>query len=329
MQRSSTETLVYIGDKGPGNGKHIVLLAGDEEYRSEEALPQLARILAFRHGFKCTVVFSLNDQGEIDPNRQTNQPGIEALETADLCITMLRFRQWPDKQMRSFVNYYHAGKPIIALRTSTHAFNYPDASQSAYKEFSWQSKSWPGGFGKQVLGETWVSHWGIHGKQATRGHIEPSQKSHPILVGVNQIFGTTDVYEANPPEEVDVLVRGEVVNGMSATDSAATGLKKRSDGMEQGINDPMMPIVWIKRSTVPGGRQLTALVSTMGSATDFLNEDLRRLLVNGTFWLTGLSQPKSPLNVDFVGDYKPSDFGFETFRRGMKPADFAWPPIQS
>ncbi|HEY0549200.1 MAG TPA: hypothetical protein VGF13_06325, partial [Verrucomicrobiae bacterium] len=48
-----------------GQGKHIVFLAGDEEYRSEEALPQLAKILAQRHGFKCTVLFSVDTNGFI------------------------------------------------------------------------------------------------------------------------------------------------------------------------------------------------------------------------------------------------------------------------
>ena len=58
--------VVYEGKKGPGKGKHIVFLSGDEEYRSEEGLPQLAKILAVQHGFKCTVLFSINKAGEIE-----------------------------------------------------------------------------------------------------------------------------------------------------------------------------------------------------------------------------------------------------------------------
>ena len=56
--------VVYEGKKGPGKGKHIVFLSGDEEYRSEEALPQLAKILAVQHGFKCTVLFPINKAGD-------------------------------------------------------------------------------------------------------------------------------------------------------------------------------------------------------------------------------------------------------------------------
>src|SRR5690349_11051369 len=85
--------VVYEGKEGPGKGKHIVFLTGDEEYRSEEGLPMLAKILSQRHGFKCTVLFSIKN-GEIDPNTKSNEPGMEALDSADLCIMLLRFREW-------------------------------------------------------------------------------------------------------------------------------------------------------------------------------------------------------------------------------------------
>lgn len=86
--------IIYEGGEGPGKGKHIVLVSGDEEYRSEEALPQLARILSSRHGFKCTVLFAINPaDGTIDPLNLSNIPGLEALGTADLMIIDTRFRK--------------------------------------------------------------------------------------------------------------------------------------------------------------------------------------------------------------------------------------------
>lgn len=312
--------VTYEGAQGPGKGKHIVFLAGDEEYRSEEALPQLAKILAFRHGFKCTVLFSINAQGEIDPNVQNNQPGMEALDKADLCVMLLRFRAWPDAQMKHFVDYYLAGKPILALRTSTHAFNYAADSPSAYKGFSWQSKEWPGGFGKQVLGETWVTHWGVHGKQATRGVIEESAMGHPVLQGVGSLFGTTDVYEAAPPPDAQILVRGQVLAGMQAFDRPATGVKRTVSGVEQPLNEPMMPVVWTRRPLNAAGKTNTILTVTMGAATDFLSEDLRRLLVNGAHWCVDI-EPAPRAKVEFVGGYLPSAFGFEGFRKGVRPED--------
>ncbi len=76
--------VVCDGFDGPGKGIHVVLVSGDEEYRSEEAFPQLGKILALHHGFKCTVLFNMDpDSGTIDPDNTRNIPGLEALRSAD------------------------------------------------------------------------------------------------------------------------------------------------------------------------------------------------------------------------------------------------------
>ncbi len=323
MMSMSKEWVEYEGKSGPGKGKHIVLIAGDEEYRSEEGLPQLAKILAFRHGFRCTVLFSVNEKGEIDPNLHTNQPGLEALDKADLCIMLLRFRTWPDAQMKHLADYYLSGRPIIALRTSTHAFDYPADSTSLYRKFGWNSAEWPGGFGKQVLGETWISHWGNHGSQATRGVID---KPHPILTGVHGVFGTTDVYEAAPPSDATIIMRGEVVAGMTESDPMATGRKRTRDGREQDLNDPRMPIAWIREVPNEKGHANKVLTTTMGAATDLLNEGFRRFLVNASYWSVNLGKIPARANVDFIGKFEPSKFGFEGFKKGVKPSDLSTSP---
>lgn len=310
--------VVYEGENGPGRGKHIVFLAGDEEYRSEEGLPQLAKILATRHGFKCTVLFSINDKGEIDPTITTNQPGLENLAKADLCVMLLRFRCWPDSQMKHFVDYYLSGKPIIGLRTSTHAFNYPGDSVSLYRKFHWQSKEWPGGFGKQVLGETWISHWGYHGKQATR--TQRRGTLHPVLQSVEEVFCTSDVYEAAPPPDARVLARGNVVEGMEKGDPLATGKKKTVGGTEQSLNEPAMPVLWERIHLNEAGTRNQIVTTTMGAATDLLDENLRRLLVNAAFWTLKLPVP-GRADVGLVGEYKPTAFGFGGYKKGVKPSD--------
>src|SRR5881628_1595112 len=99
----ASDFVLYEGKSGPGAGKHVALLTGDEEYRSEEALPQLAKILAERHGFKCTVLFAIDPAtGAIDPKIQTNLPHAETLDSADAIIMLLRYREWPDAQMKHF-----------------------------------------------------------------------------------------------------------------------------------------------------------------------------------------------------------------------------------
>jgi len=300
----------------PGNGKHIVLLAGDEEYRSEEALPMLAKILAVHHGFKTTVLFSTDPEtGEIDPMNQTNVPGMHLLAGADMMICAWRFRELPDADMKHFVEFVETGKPVLGLRTATHAFDYTRNKTSPYKSWSWRNDEWEGGFGKQILGETWVAHHGEHGSQATRGVVNPEEKEHPILRGLTEVFGPTDVYTVRElPEDARVLLFGEVVDGMKPEDKALEGEK----------NDPMVPLVWTNRHLMKSGPKSRAICSTIGSSTDMESEGLRRVLVNACYWGLGLEK-KIPdkSKVDYVGEYEPTPFGFDRYKRGVKAADHA------
>src|SRR5258706_10849565 len=124
LANAAQTSVVYQPKDGPGHGKHIVFLSGDEEYRSEEVLPMLAKILSQRHGFKCTVLFALDPDGTINPDNQKSLPDAEALDSADVIITSLRFRAWPDEQMKHFADAYRRGVPVIGLRTPTHAFKF-------------------------------------------------------------------------------------------------------------------------------------------------------------------------------------------------------------
>ena len=173
--------VVYQGGEGPGQGKNVVLISGDEEYRSEEALPQLAKILAKHHGFTCTVLFAIGKDGSIDPEPNDNIPGLEALRKADLMIIATRFRDLPDDQMKEIVDYVESGRPIIGMRTATHAFNIKGGKK--YARYSFNSKEWDGGFGRQVLGETWISHHGHHGRESTRGIIAPGETATRSCAG--------------------------------------------------------------------------------------------------------------------------------------------------
>ena len=312
----AAQWVVYEGKSGPGLGKHIVFLSGDEEYRSEQALPMLAKILAVRHGFTCTVLFPINPaDGSIDPVTLTNIPGIEALDSVQLCIMALRFRELPDDQMKHFVDYLRRGGPVIALRTSTHAFSYELNKQSPFARFDWRNKEWPGGFGQQVLGETWVDHHGAHGKESTRGVVNKNFADNPILRGVTDLWAPTDVYAVTHlPPDAKVLVWGQVLSGMNPGDAPVTGPK----------NDPMMPLVWTRDYSLDHGPPSKILTTTMGAAVDLQNESLRRLIVNGAYWATGLTEKiNDHADVRYVGEYRPLWFGFGKFAKGVKPDDFA------
>lgn len=309
------------GKEGPGKGKKVVLMAGDEEYRSEESLPQLAKILSRKHGFDCRVVFSIDPKtGNINANLHNNTPGIEALDDADLFIILARFRDLPEDQMKHIADYVMKGKPVIGIRTATHSF---DIKSGPYKMYTHNSRAadWQGGFGKQVLGETWVNHWGSHKHQSTRAIVAPGMEGSPLLRGVSDVWVSTDVYEDKLPmqESVKPLFLGAVLSGMKPTDQPIAGKK----------NDPMMPIAWTKTYKLPGGQEGKSFCTTMGASTDFENEGLRRLVVNAAYWLTGLEVP-AKADVGIIGEYKPTDYGFRKTEElpPFKPDDYAkdtWP----
>lgn len=296
---------------GTANGKKIVLISGDEEYRSEESCPMLAKILSQKHGFDCTVLFAINpDGGYIDSNYQKNIPGTEALDSADLMIIGTRFRQLPDDQLTRIAAYLDAGKPVIGFRTATHAFT----GKATTGNFKWAD------FGINILGEKWVNHHGKHKVEGTRSVIEPANSAHQVLSGVGEIFGPSDVYGiANLDQEAaTILLRGAVTETLDPA----------SKNLEGAKNDPMMPLAWLREYTAPNGTTKgTAFCTTMGASTDFADEDLRRLVVNAALFLTGQPVPEKG-DVEYLDPFDPTDYGFIKEKgffkaRNLKPGDYA------
>ena len=267
MTSFTADWLHLPAKEGTANGKKIVLVSGDEEYRTEETFPMLAKILSQKYGFDCTVLFAINPEGGyIDSNFQKNIPGTGALDSADLMIIGTRFRQLPDDQLAHFAAFLNAGKPVIGVRTATHAFS----GGAKTGDFKWAE------FGLKILGEKWVNHHGAHKKEGTRGVVVTSNGSHEVLRGVGEIFGTTDVYGiANLDEyKSTILLRGEVTESLEPSSKAVAGKK----------NDPMMPLAWLREYTALNGTTKgKAFCTTMGASVDYADEDLRRLTVNAVF----------------------------------------------
>ena len=309
--------VVLQGKQGPLAGKHIVLVAGDDEYRSEELIPQLGRTLAVRHGCRSTVLFAVDrNTGFIDPPAQ-NIPGLEALEKADLLVIFTRYRELPDEQMKHLAGYIESGRPIIGLRTATHAFNYVRHKDSPYAQYSCNSKSFnnktlPGGFGRQVLGETWINHYGVHNSESTRATVVPGRQQDPIVRGVGEIWGPSDVYALTTLEgDSRALLLGHVLTGMKPAD--AINEKK-----------PPLPVAWTKTYTGTQGKTARIFTTTMGHCGDLQDENFRRLLVNACYWCLGLEE-KIPAksNVDFVGKYEPNPIGVGRYKKNVRPSDYA------
>jgi len=307
---NSAEWLTLPAKTGTSNGKNIVLISGDEEYRSEESCPMLAKILSQKYGFNCTVLFAINpDGGYIDPNYQKNISGTEMLDHADLMIIGTRFRQLPDDQIAHFASYLNAGKPVIGFRTATHAFSGPAQTN----DFKWQN------FGLNILGETWISHHGNHKVEGTRSFVETANSKNEILQGVGEIFATTDVYGIKNIDQnsATILLRGAVT----------ASLDPKSKVIEGPKNNPMMPLAWTREYTAPNGATKgKAFCTTLGASTDFTDENLRRLFVNASLNLTGLKVP-AKADVNYIDPFEPTRYSAIDQKnyykkRNLKPDDY-------
>lgn len=304
-------SVVYEGDSGVGQGKHIVFIASDHEYRGEETLPALARIMARHYGFRCTVLFG------IDPDTETILPGsshiggLAALDDADLMVIFMRFVNMPDEEMKHFANYVDRGGPIIGLRTSTHAFKIPKGSTYYHYDFRYPGEDHYMGFGRQVLGETWVSHYGDNHKQSSILAIEQANKAHPVLRGVGDMHTQAGGYTADPIAGSTVLARGIILNGMNA-DAPVDRSKE------------LMPVVWVREYVSKSSKPARIFTTTQGASEDIVNDGFRRLLVNAHLWCLGMEELISAENpIAFVGPFHATPFAFEGYRRGVKPADLA------
>jgi hypothetical protein len=289
---------------------NIVLISGDEEYRTEETMPMLAKILSKQNGFRCTVLFSLSEDGSyIDSNNPRGVVGWETLDEADLLIIGTRFREPTDKQAQHLTRFLNAGKPVIGIRTSTHAFK----GKGTFGTLPYND------FGLKILGETWVSHHGKHKVEGGRSAVESGREHHPILSGVGEIFTASDIYGViHLTDSDEVLLRGAVTESLDPQSPNVAGEK----------NQPMQALAWLRKYPRPDSNGYgRSFCTTAGASVDFIDEDLRRLVVNATFFLLDLPVPEKA-DVSFVDPFTPSFYGFIKSPNywkelDLQPSDFA------
>ncbi len=312
----NSQWLTYPGGDGPGKGRHIVLIAAEQEYRSEQSMPMLARILSTHHGFDCTVLFGVNEKGEVDPTmpvypekgkeaefKTHHIPGLEYLTSADLVIFFNRLLTLPKTELEHIVKYVDSGKPIIALRTANHGFRGPLPYKINERQVRW---------GEDILGGTFLNHHGRWQADSTRGLIVEEQKSHPVLTGVTDIWGNSDVYRTykegtSLPDGCTALVWGQPLMGRQPNDPPNEKLEP-------------LPVAWVKHWQTSTGKAARVFHTTMGSGTDLKSAGLRRLIINAAYWGMGMEADiTATRSVDIVGDYQPRDSGFNYEKLGVKP----------
>lgn len=271
LAAAKADDAAAAGDDRP----HVVFVTGDCEYRSEVTMPMIARILEARHGMRCTVCYAVDEaDGQPKPKHLTNVEGLEALATADLAVIYLRFRQLPDDQLKMILDYANSGKPLVGLRTSTHAFRYDGGDNAVHND----------GFGRDVFGQRWITH---HGHDSST-NVYVAVEDHPITRGVAAEFHCRSwLYQVVPLDgDATPLLIGAAVKGEEA--------KSETFGVPN-------PVAWTK--TYHDAR---VFFTTLGHPQDFEQESVRRLLVNGIYWALGREDqiPSGGTNVEFEGEYE-------------------------
>ncbi len=223
-------------DKRP----HIAFVIAEDEYKTEQTLPVFA-LKQLGKAFRVSFVFA-NDK------ERNDVPGLRYLDPADLIIVSVRRRVLPPRQMKYIKAHIESGKPVVGLRTASHAFSLRN------KPVPEGLKDWPN-FDPQVFGGNYQGHHGNNLKTTVRA----PQQSHPVLKGIPQsdFASGGSLYKTSPLKE-----------------GATTLLYAEVEG------HPKEPVAWVFVRK-DGGR---SFYTSLGHVDDFECEPFVRLLVNGIHW---------------------------------------------
>ena len=284
----------------------VVFVTGDEEYRSEESMPMLARILERDHDVRVACAYSVAEDGTVDPNESVRMVGLEAVEEADLVVLFTRFRRWEEADAKRLVDYAASGKPLVGFRTSTHAFKYPDDHPLRHLNDEWS---------RAVFGQRWITHHGHFDdgkKPLTAVTLTPAKEVHPILRGVEPFGAFSWLYHVEGGGDT---LEGEDVRRL------LWGSAQRSGHVDRGRDGrfaPVNPVAWTKTSPA-GGR---VFFTTLGHPFDFRAESMRRVSIQGILWALGAEDeiPAEGVPAAFASPYDPRPSGFgSVFRPGQRP----------
>jgi type 1 glutamine amidotransferase len=236
---------------------HAVIVVGTQHYWPQESMPLLANELN-RFGFRTTIVM-----GEGDPEMRSGKvlPGIQSLAEADVAILFLRFLTLEDEEFQCLEDYVTAGKPVVGLRTTTHAFKYP----TSHPRYHWND-----GFGRRVIGTPYI----VHQAGATEAELVAKYRSHPILSGVRQNSFTAagKLYLTRLEPGCQPLVIG--------TGRGKPRLVEKPFGpiMVGEVETDVIAWTWQNEW---GGK---VFGTSFGDVGDFADQNITRILVNAVCW---------------------------------------------
>jgi len=290
-----------------GKAPHVVFISGDEEYRSEESLPMLAKILHDEHGFRVSVCYALDEEGKVDPDTLTNIAGLEALDDADLVVMFTRFRKLPEDQLGRIRKYAESGRPMMGFRTATHAFRYDGGPLADEMNEAWERK---------VFGQRWITHHGHFGdgmEMLTAVSLAPPAASHPVLRGVEPFEAYSWLYHVEGGGD---SLEGDCTRLLIGK-ALKSGHAKEFDRFPE-----TNPVAWTKTYTGASGKPARVFFTTLGHPFDFKAESMRKLALNGVFWALGMEEriPEGGVKADFAAPYEPNNSGVGGSKKELAPA---------
>jgi HEAT repeat protein/nicotinamidase-related amidase len=249
----------------------IAFLIAEDEYEAATTLPAFARRLEQAHGFSVDIL-----HGD-----ETGISGIKQLASADLAVVYVRRKPLPAEQMSYLRDFVAAGKPVVGLRTASHAFHLlagdPPAGFTQWPEFD-----------QEVLGGNYHMHHGNQSDENPSTYLwkVPEAEGHPILRGIpaGEFSARSWLYKTSPLAKT------------------ATPLMMGRFGDVQ----PHEPVAWTNTHTGGG----LVFYTSLGHPDDFKMYSFKRLLTNGIFWALKLPQPSltTILSTD-LDELKTYDFG--------------------
>jgi type 1 glutamine amidotransferase len=229
------------------SGPRVVFLVAEDEYKSAETLPPFAARELEPRGVRAT--FVLADAG--NPNGFS---GLRAIDQMDLLFVSMRRRAPAKEEMTVIRAHLAAGRPLVGLRTASHAFGFRGAVPDGHE-------AWPQ-FDLEVLGGRYTGHYG--NKDGTDVHLAPRAASHPVLAGVSGF---------------PWRARGTLYRFPEVRADATVLLRGKAQDRGQEVDQP---VAW----TYSHGRS-RVFYTSLGHPGDFELPAFRRLLVNGILWALG------------------------------------------
>jgi type 1 glutamine amidotransferase/nicotinamidase-related amidase len=235
--------------------RSLLLVVGEDEYKTELTLPAFAKEELEPRGFQVKIVHA-------DAKDRNHFPGlVEAVQAADLVLVSVRRRTPPSDQLDAVRAHVAAGKPLVGIRTASHAFsplgrNPVGAGLAIWPEFD-----------AAVLGGHYTGHHGSSPKVDLTP--APGAKDHPILRGVDldRFVGNGSLYRVTPL-------------AASTTPLLVGTIPDKSPE----------PVAWVNEPRVGRGR---VFYTSLGHRADFENPAFRKLLLNGICWTLEIAAPGS------------------------------------